>query len=151
MENLAYAFDQPIQSRDHQDLAATAWMGGELVSVRYWLGRLLQRNFFRESDDAVKEALRKHFIQNGCEKGSHLVSDYQSWSAMVTLLQHQVEVSEGRESTKNARLVAALQAVMANPELADSELAAIAKTTEKQIARMTDVLMLRKLSKLQAG
>jgi hypothetical protein len=37
MEYCAEAFDQPIESRDHQDLRTTAWMGGELVSVRYWL------------------------------------------------------------------------------------------------------------------
>jgi hypothetical protein len=149
METLAHKFDQPIESREHQDLASTAWMGGELVSVRYWLGRLLRHNFFRESDDAVKHALRNYFAANGCEKGSRLASDYQSWRPLATLLQHEVELSEGCQLTKNSRLVLALQAIMANPELTDAQLAAIAKTTEKQIARMTDVFILRKLWNLQ--
>lgn len=151
MENLAHAFDQPIESREHQDLATTAWMGGELVSVRYWLGRLLRRNLFRESDDAVRESLRKHFVEIGCEKGSLLVADLQAWSPVATLLQHEVEVSDGCGPAKIPRLVAALQAVMANPELTNLELAAIAKTTEKQIARMTDVSVLRKLWRLHTA
>jgi hypothetical protein len=151
MENLAYAFDQPIESREHQDLATTAWMGGEDVSVRYWLGRLLRRNFFRESDDAVKDALQKYFIEVGCEKGAPLVSDYQAWSSVATLLQSQVEIYDGRPPTKNPRVVAAIRAFFANPELTDVELAAIAKTTEKQIARMSDVTVLRRLRKLQGA
>jgi hypothetical protein len=117
--------------------------------VRYWLGRLLQRNFFREPDSAVKDALKEYFAARGCEKGAHLVFDYQSWRPLVTLLQHQVESSEACRITMNPRRVAALYAVMANPELTDMQLAAIANTTEKQIARMSDVFVLRKLWKLQ--
>jgi hypothetical protein len=113
------------------------------------LGRLLKHNFFRESDDAVKQALRTYFATAGCEKGSRLVSDYQSWRPVAILLQHQVELSEGCQLTKNSRLVVALQAIMANPELNDAQLAAMAKTTEKKIARMTDVFILRKLWKLR--
>lgn len=101
MENLAHAFDQPIESREYQTLAATARDGGPVVVLRYWLGRLLRRNFFRESDDA--------------------------------------------------RLAAAIREMLMNPERTDSELAAIARTTEKQIARMTDVFLLRKLWKLQTS
>jgi len=150
MENCAQAFDQPLDSPKHQDLRTTAWMGGELVSVRYWLGRLVRHNLFRVSDDAVKDTLQKYFAANGCEKGSRLVFNYQSWRPLATLLQHQVEFSEGCQLTKNPRLVAALQAVMANPEITDMQLAAIANTTEKQIARMSDVFVLRKLWNLQS-
>jgi hypothetical protein len=80
MEDLAHAFDKPIKSQEHQHLAATAWMGGDLVAVRYWLGRsllagafaigwgvcywlgrLLRRNVFRESDDGVMLHLSRRF------------------------------------------------------------------------------------------
>jgi hypothetical protein len=145
MDLLVNAFDQPIDSQEHRDLAATAWMGGELISVRYWLGRLLRRNFFRESNEAVKDALRDYFVRIGCEKGASLVADLQSWSPIAILLQHEVEAVKGCGPTKNARLVAALKAVMANPDLTDSQLAILAATTEKQIARMSQVFVLRKL------
>ncbi len=147
MENLAHAFDKPIGSREHQDLAGTAWMGGEAVSVRYWLGRLLCRNFFRESDDDVKEALQKYLIAHGCDKGSTLAYNYESWSSLAIALQHQFELREGSNPNKNRRLPAAIWGVLVDPDATDAQLAAHSKTTEKQIARMTDVLVLRKLWK----
>jgi len=151
MENLAIAFDLPVESREHQDLATTAWMGGILVAVRYWLGRLLRRNLFRESDDVVNEALRKYIVEIGCKKGAQLVDDHQSWSPVATFLQSQVEVDEGQTPTKNRKLVAAIHAVLKDPDLTVSELAAIANTTEKQITRMTDVFILRKLWRLHTA
>jgi hypothetical protein len=151
MEILAHAFDQPIDSPEHQDLAATAWMGGEGISVRYWLGRLLRHNFFRESDDTVKVALKKYFTEAGCEKGSQLVADYQSWSALTIHLKHKVEIGENSRPTTTPKLVTALQAVMADPERTDVELAVVAKTTEKQIRRMTEITVLRKLWRLQSA
>jgi hypothetical protein len=149
MEVLAHAFDQPIESQEHQELASSAWMGGELIVVRYWLGRLLRRNFFREFDDVVKQALQDYLVKIGCNKGSPSAFDYQAWLPIATLLRQQVETEEGCAPTKNARLVAAIQAVLTDPELNDSELAAVAKTTAKQIARMSEVSVLRKSWRLQ--
>lgn len=143
MENLAQAFDQPIESREHQVLASSAWLGGELVTVRYWLGRLLGHNFFREPDDMVKEALRNYLVERGCERGSRLATDCQSWRPLAILLQDQVERREGCTPTQNRRLVAAIAAVLAEPGSTNSELALVAKTTEKQIARMSDVCVLQ--------
>lgn len=148
MENCAQAFDQPLDSADHQTLRTTAWMGGELISVRYWLGRLLQKNLLRQSNDAVRDVLREYLAANGCEKGSRLVSDYQAWGSLAILLQHQVESDEGCQLTKNPRLIAAINAVLSDPELTTAQLAEIAGTTEKQIARMTYVFVLQKLWKL---
>src|SRR5690349_16517695 len=109
MENCARKFDQPIESPEHQDLRTSAWMGGAGISTRYWLGRLLRHNFYRESDDIVKDALQKYLATNGCEKCSRLVSDYECWGPIATvLLQHQVESIEGCQPTQNPRLVAAL-------------------------------------------
>jgi hypothetical protein len=145
MEHIAQAFDQPLESHEHQSLASTAWMGGELVFTRYWLGRLLHRNFFRESDESVKEALQRYLVELGCKKGAPLAAYYQSWAPVTILIRHQVELIGGQFLTANPRLVAALEAVMADPDLNNSQVAAIAETTEKQIAQMTDVQVLRKL------
>jgi hypothetical protein len=147
MESLARAFDQPLDSPEHRELAENGWIGGENVTVRYWLGRLLRRNLFRESNDAVEALLQQYFIDRGQKHGAGLVSDHQSWSPLAILLRHHVELSAGLRSTKNPRLLAALDAVMTNPDLNDSQLAKHAKTTEKQIARMTDVFILRKIWK----
>jgi hypothetical protein len=117
------------------------------VTVRYWLARLLRRNLFRESDDAAKRELRQYFTNRGQEKGASLADDLQSWSPMVVLLKHHVEISEGRRPTKRRKLISALEAVMADPDLTNSQFAKRAKTTEKQIARMTDVFQIQKLWK----
>jgi hypothetical protein len=147
MESLARAFDQPLDSPEHRDLAENGWIGGGSVTIRYWLGRLLHRNLFRESDDAVKALLEQYFINRGQYKGASLVADFQAWSSAAQLLRHHLELTTGVPSTSNPRLLAALDAVMTNPNLSELQLAKIAKTTEKQVARMTHVFVLRKIWK----
>lgn len=145
METLANAFDQPLDSHEHQQLRQTVWLGGDHVTVRYWLGRLLDANFFRESDEVVKVALRKYFADQGCEKGAVLVADFQSWGPVAMILKQEVERIEAGTSIKSAPQVEALRAVMENPDLTDGQLAVFCRTTEKQITRMSCVLVLRKL------
>ena len=146
MENLAKIFDQPVDSAAHREFAADCWLGGDMVSMRYWLGRLLHRNFFRESHDAVKVALHQHLVERGCEKGACLAADIQSWGPIGIVLQFDVDPKSSR---RNPRAIAAIDAVLQDPELSDTLLAAAANTTEKQIARMSDVFVLRKIWKLQ--
>jgi hypothetical protein len=81
MDSLAQAFDQPFDSPEHRALAEEGWLGGAAVTVRYRLGRLLQRNFFRETDDSVKAALKEYLVDRGCERGANLVYDVQAWSS----------------------------------------------------------------------
>jgi len=147
MDALASAFDQPVDSPEHRMLAETASMGGNLVTVRYWLGRLINRNLFRETHGSVKVALQQYLTDQKCPKGASLVFDPQSWSSIVLLLQHHMEIRTGVRPTQNPRLIAAIQAVMNDPDMDNSQLAKIAKTTEKQLARMTDVFVLRKVWK----
>ena len=149
MESLARKFDQPLDSPENRDLAENGWIGGDHVTVRYWLGRLLNRNLFRERDNAVEEALQDYFIKRGQPKGARLLADRQIWSPIAKLLQHHVEGSRVTHKKHNPRLLAALEAVMSDPGLSDSELAKLAKTTEKQIARMSDVFVLRRIWKQQ--
>ncbi len=145
MESLARAFDQPIDSPEHQALATSVWLASDLVTVRYWLGRLIECNLFRESDEAVAEAMRSHLIASGCEKGACLVADAQSWPPLALLFRHELETRTGLAPTANRRLIAAIQAVMTDLDRTNAELAAIANTTVKQIARMPEVFVLRKL------
>jgi len=145
MDNLANAFDLPVDSDEHRLLAETAWMGGNWVTVRYWLGRLSCRNLFRESNDTVRQSLQ-HFISGiGSVEGASLLSDPQAWSIATIILRHQLETLEGLKPTQNPRLVAALYALASDPALTISQLATIARTTEKQVARMSDVTYLRRL------
>jgi uncharacterized protein (TIGR02246 family) len=145
LATLARAFDMPVDSPEHRELAENGWVGGDFISVRYWLGRLLNRNLFRETDDSVTISLQDYLVDRGCHAGASLVSDRQAWGPVAILLRHDLEAACGYPSTGNSRFVAALDAVLANPELTNAELARLANTTEKQVKRMTDVSLVRKL------
>ena len=114
------------------------------------MGRLLSHNLFRESDDAVKEALRSYLINNGCAKSSQLVSDSQIWCSLGVLLRDEVEVADNMPTTSDRRIVSAIRAVMADPDVTDSQLARIVNTTPRQIARMSHVNVIRKLWRLRS-
>ncbi len=74
LEGLAQAFDEAPESDRHRLLQETAWMGGEVVSVRYYLGRLIERNLFRVSDEAVFTELHRYLSDVTSEKGAVVVS-----------------------------------------------------------------------------
>ncbi len=145
MESLARQFDQPVDSDAHRDLAENGWIGGDFVTVRYWLGRLLHHNFFRESDEVVSHALQKYFVDRDLLAGAVIVRDRQAWSPAAHVLHRHAAATFGCAPPKNPRLAAALEAVMIDPDIPDTELASRANTTEKQIARMCEVRLLRKL------
>jgi hypothetical protein len=149
MESLACAFDQPLDSDAHRDLAENGWIGGDSITVRYWLGRLLHRSLFRESEEAVSHALQQYFADRGYLAGAIIVRDRQAWSPAAVVLQYHAAASYGCTPPKNPRLASALEGLMIDPAIADSELAARAKTTAKQIARMSHVYLLRKLWRLR--
>ena len=151
MKNLAHAFDQPIESREHQDLATTAWMGGPLVSVRYWLGRLLYKNLYRESDEIVADSLCRHFSAIGSPEGASLLSSPEAWAIADVLLRLQVESRDGIKPTARPKRVVVLRALLSDPDLTDVELARLAQTTAKQVARMTDAAWLRRIRKQLRG
>jgi hypothetical protein len=143
MESCAHAFDQPIDSKEHQSLATTAWMGGPLVEMRYWLGRLLNRNLFRESVERVQDALSHALSELAPPAGASVFANARAWSATLTILRDLVEQRDGVRPTAKPKYLAVLRALLANPDLTTFELAKLARTTEKQIARMSDVTVLR--------
>lgn len=145
MELLAKYFDHPYDSREHRDLESTAFMGGPLVSVRYLLGRLLHRNLFRESNEAVSIALFEFLSKYGDANGAQLAFDTNAWSSIAVLLRHEFEIANKIDLTSSKKLFTALHAVIMNPELALSEIAIVAETTEKQVERMSDVKWLKEL------
>jgi len=149
MENLARAFGLPVDSPEHRDLAENGWIGGSGVTVRYWLGRVLRRNLFRESEEALSTALQQFFVDRGFVASAIIFRDSQAWPAAATLLQQYAAESGGCNSPKNPLLVAALEAVIRDPESSDAQLAAVAGTTPKQLARMTQVSSLRRIWRLR--
>jgi len=144
LEHLAEAFDAPIASQRHRRLESTAWMGGPLVEVRYYLGRLVRRNIFRASDVEVFAAMVSFVAGLTSEHGASLLGAYglQGWMVARVLLRYEYEMRVHGKSTRKKRPVAMVRAFLTNPSLTVSELAKAARTTEKQVKRNTDLKVL---------
>lgn len=139
MENTARYFDLPSDSPEHQMLADTAWMGGPLVGVRFYLGRFIGQNLFRESDQDVEERLVNYVAQRTSTAGGELMRGIDGWSVAADLLRYQFEVREGKTASLARKLTAktilAVELYLTNPSISISQLAKHTKTTEKQLDR----------------
>jgi hypothetical protein len=91
--------------------------------------------------------MEQYFVARGCSAGAIMIRDLECWSAAAIVLQLHAAAACVCAALTNPWLAAALEALMADPGLSDSELATLAKTTENQIARTPDVFLLRKIWK----
>lgn len=145
---LARYFDAPIDSWEHRSLAEDCWLVGPSVSTRYYLGRILKRNLFRVSDAILIPMVREFIAKQTSKEGVALLDDLEFLSVADLLLCHHYERQMFGRSKRNKKLVAAVQAFLANPTMSDEELARTARTTEKQLARMSLLLLCLRARKL---
>ncbi len=137
METLAQEFDAPVTSPEHRRMADGAWLGGELVKVRYYLGRLTKRNLFREPDAKVERRLKAWLADRTSKDGAAIASRVEAWQVSATVLRFEFEQQEHLPETQNRREVAAILAYLTDPTISDTDLARRVDTTEKQLARMS--------------
>ena len=142
MDILAERFDLPESSPEHRDLAESCWMGGELVSLRYYLGRVLRRNLFRESDTQLEKHLVAWLKKRTSVSHANLLRDPQYWQIPDAILRFEFERDTGRSPCGKPREIAALLAVLKKPSITMPELANVVGTTEKQLKRMTTLGLL---------
>lgn len=150
LDELARRFDLPIDSPEHIDFAETAWMGGEWVAVRFYLGRLLGRNLFRESQAEVEQQFVDYLSHLTSPTGGALLRDQQGWVIAGQITRFRFEMQTNGRSALNARRIAAVEAFLTNPSATIAQLAKQLKTTEKQLERNSDLTVARKLAR-QAG
>lgn len=148
MDSLAEAFDSPLDSPDHRMLAEDAWLGGPLVSVRYYLGRLIGRNLFRESDDEVLSEVRNYFAREFSKDGAAILQDARGWKIAEFVMRSRFEATTLGKPRRNRQEVQAVSAFLANPKLSTIELATSAETTIKQLARMSTLQYARTIHRL---
>jgi len=143
MISLAEAFDSPLNSDRHRALADDGWMGGPGISGRYFLGMLVRHNFFRDDDFVFAQALHRYFHEQGYALAT-VAYNNEAWDSLVVLLKHEYERSQDIEPSENHRLIAALKEVLTNADASNDELAKLANTTKKQVAKMSTVFMIRR-------
>lgn len=148
MENLANYFDLPFDSPEHSFLAEEAWIGGELVSVRFYLGRLIRRNLFRLSDTDVEEHLVQYISSVTSTAGGELMRGNQGWMIASQIVRYRFETQAKGSSALKAKNIAAIEAFLTNPKVTMAQLAVELKTTEKQLARISNLKLARKLAGL---
>jgi hypothetical protein len=137
LEALAESFDEAPESARHRMLQETAWMGGQVVTVRYYLGRLIEQNLFRVSDEAVTAELHKYLSEVTSKKGAVVISnaEFRGWCAAELLLRDLFERRFLGKSSCNVKRVAAIRCFLSDPTLSLDEIAVKAHTTVKQLKR----------------
>jgi hypothetical protein len=147
MEILAEYFDAPPSSREHMILRDECWLGGDLIEVRFYLGRLLKQNLFRESNDDVGRTLIAYLKTTTSAEGAALVADegLHAWQVVVPVLKYRFESEVEGARKPPPREAAAIEAFLKNPAIGSQDLARAARTTEKQLNRMTDLNLARAL------
>jgi hypothetical protein len=149
MEALARAFDAPFDSAEHKDLEENGWIAGNTVTLRFYLGRLIRKNLFRVSDARVTRSFVRYIGDRTSRRGAELLRLGQGWDVAEFLLRHYFELQTRGKSSRNPREVAAIESFLTNQKLTEAKLARLAKTTEKQLARMTTLTLARKLPDCQ--
>ena len=139
MENCARDFDRPHDSPEHQLLAETAWMGGPLIAVRFYLGRLIGKNLFRVADAEVEEYLVQYISETTSHAGGELVRGLDGWQIASDLLRCRSDSESGKQAhparEPTPKAVIAVEEYLTNSSLTMAQLAELAKTTEKQLGR----------------
>jgi hypothetical protein len=147
MENLARDFDLPPGSPQHELLADTAWMGGSLIGVRYYLGRIIGRNLFRESHAEVEERLVDYFSEITSPAGGELVRGLHGWGIAEEVLRYRFERERGMPTKLahklNEKGMRAVELYLANPSISIAELAEKVGTTERQLTRNSLLNLIR--------
>jgi hypothetical protein len=142
-EGFARIFDLPTDSAEQRAFMEEAWFGGSFVTIPYWLGRLVGRNLFRESKGTWVAALQQYFVDRGEPVSARMAANTYCWDTIARLLEHRGRVALGIPTRAKPRLIVAIETTLEHPEMPLAELARIVNTTEKQIARMSDVTVLR--------
>jgi hypothetical protein len=139
MESVARDFDLPTDSPQHEMLADTAWMGGPLIGLRFYLGRFIGKNLFRESDGKVEELLVDYFSECTSAAGAELMRGLDGWPIAEDILRYRFEQQVGKPAYRarklTAKMVLAVELYLKNPSVSMAQLAKDVKTTEKQLER----------------
>ncbi|MDX1964702.1 MAG: hypothetical protein SFX18_16250 [Pirellulales bacterium] len=143
-------FDAPITSDKHRGLRDDARLGGSHVEAPYWLGRLLNRNFFRLDWADFIQALNEYLEDIVSPSVAKVLTSISGLDLATKVLMYAARDLLDFPQKQLTREMTGLFMLAQNPELSNEDLAKKLKTTPKQVARMTNVNYLRVLLRRQA-
>jgi hypothetical protein len=153
VEHLAQTFDALPSPDAARTLEEAAALSGPSVAVRYYLGRLIGRNLFRSEDQQVSRALVAFVAKMISRRGASVLTAgrLQRWTVAVPLLRDALDARTcGKRRTKPKR-VAAIEVLLKDPSLDGEALARAARTTSRQLARISEIAVLRKLIRVHGN
>jgi hypothetical protein len=132
-------FDEPFDSTWHVQMARDAWIGGDFTTVPYYLSRLQEVNHFRKSDSELDQAVQRFFATQYSEEVAAIFRDRMHWGFAAEVLRHLFFQGQGSEVPLKPKVFAAYEAFLKKPNATLAEIARRAKTTEKQILKMSSL------------
>jgi hypothetical protein len=152
LDHLAKTFDAGPKTGD-AELKFASQMVGALIGVRFYLGRLISQNLFRASDAEVTRALAKFISQNLSKREGEVLGSggLQGWTAVVGYFKREYEIRSLGASEESRVRTAVVESLLRDLSLSNTELARKAATTEKQVDRIVEVVLLRKLARIRGG
>lgn len=138
--HLAEQFDEPYDSPLHSDMAQNAWIGGDFVTVPYFLGRLQEINYFRMSDLELDQAVQRFIAAQYSEAVTILFCDRKHWHLVAEVLQQLFLLQRGEAPSLKPKVFAAYEQFLRKPSSTLEEVARQAGTTEKQVRKMSSLV-----------
>lgn len=135
----AEKFDEPFDSPWHVYLASEAWNGGDFTTVPYYLSRLQEVNYFRKSDSELDQAVQRFFATQYSEEVSIIFGDRMHWGFAAEVLRQLFFREQGWELPCKPKEFAAYEAFLKDPAASITMIAKRARTTEKQVLRMSSL------------
>ena len=150
---LAAKFDALPGREGHEAFQDECYLLGQVVGIRYYLGRLVGRNLFRETDQEVTRALVEYLAPETSERGAALVGGggSQGWLAVEDLLRHTLEMEWFGRSEVESEKAEWVREFLSEPEVSLAGVARKVGRSEGELGEMMELKILRKLAKEAAG
>jgi hypothetical protein len=100
MDNLAEAFDRPVDSPEHRILQDEVWLGGLYVECRYYLGMLTGRNEFRATINEFLDHLTDYVTAKSSDGAAIFCCSINHCHYVVDFLRRLYETQTGRPPRK---------------------------------------------------
>ncbi|MEN6451795.1 MAG: hypothetical protein ABFC96_14995 [Thermoguttaceae bacterium] len=136
IDSLAKSFDLPMDSPEHRALRENAWLGGDYVECRYYLGALIGKNEFRTSEDEFLDDLSEFIARKTSPAARMFCCTINHCTHVIDFLRREFERQTGYpakvKETKDDR---AVELLLRHPDWSDEQIAAELAATQKTMAR----------------
>lgn len=146
MNEISFERDTDFDSERHRSYREDGWLGGPNFEICYFLSCLQGVNYFRTPQTVWEPAARRFINRKARESAWICQSSYFAPFAVLILkhLYRESDLGTRHPIRIERREERAERCAIANPKLQLMELAALLKTTVKQLERNSGVMLARR-------